>query len=297
VIFVSTKDSTNYRWRILKQEGTDANEISLADNSAITIGDGWDAVIQWNGTYLEHGPSTGLWADAPSEADPQYHVTAYKFFDDFYSAPLDAYGVWFEIDDAGTGTNATADGVGGIGTVVTAGADNDYHAITSVGEPFKFATGKKLWFEARFKLAEAATNESAWWFGLSDTLTTGGLQANNAGPLASYDGFLIWKDEGTMTVDSELSEGGDQDTDADGGTFVTNKWTRVGFYYDGVTTITPYFDMNEAGAWTAGTAKVFAGNLALADMDEMHVVAGVKAGPAGNAETLQIDYIKCVQLR
>lgn len=268
----------------------------FADDCGPVFGTGLDRYFNWNGSYLELGPSAGLWAGAPAECDPQYHLIAHRLFDDFYAAPLDG-GMWYEIDDGGTGTNATADGVGGIATVVTAAADNDHHAITSLSECFKFATDKKLWFEARFKLAEATTNESAWWFGLTDTLTTGGIQANNAGPLASYDGFLIWKDEATLTVDSELSEAGDQDTDSSEATFVSNKWSRVGFYFDGATTITPYYDMNEAGTWTAGTAKVFDATIALASMDEMHVVAGVKAGPTGAAETLQIDYIKVVQLR
>jgi len=29
----------------------------------------------------------------------------------------------------------------------------------------------------------------------------------------------------------------------------------------------------------------------------MHAVFGVKAGPSGGAETLQVDYLKIVQLR
>ena len=302
VIFVSVKIGATYRWRLVAQEGTNAvmtdvtaTTVTLADDAALALGTGSDAVLKWNGTYLEHGPATGLWAGAPSEADPQYHTIAHKFFDDFYQAPVDANGVWFEWDDAGTGTNSTADGVGGIGTVVTAGTDNDYHAISSLNEVFKFATGKKLWFEARFKVAEATTDESAWWFGVTDTETTGGLQAHDAGPLASYDGFLIWKDEDTMTIDSELSEGAHQDTDAAEATFVTDTWTRVGFYYDGGTAITPYYDVG--AGWVAGTAKAFGGDIGLADMGEMHVVAGIKTGPTAAAETLQIDYIKCVQLR
>ena len=295
IVVYSVKVGTSFLWRVIAQAGTNAATLNLADNGTVVFGTGSDAVLRWNGTYLEHGPAAGLWAGAPSEADPQYHAIAHKLFDDFYSAPLDAYGVWFEIDDAGTGTNATADGVGGIGTVVTAGADNDYHAITSVGEVFKFATGKKLWFEARFKVAEAAVNVAVWWFGLTDTLTTGGVQADALGPLASYDGFLIWKDEATMLIDSELSEAGDQDTDAAEATFVTDTWTRVGFYYDGGTAITPYYDVG--AGWVVGTAKAFGGAIALASMDEMHVVAGIKAGTGGAAETLQIDYIKVVQLR
>ena len=275
-------------------EGVD---MLLGDNDQLIFGDGNDRALVWNGSYLEMGPASGLWAGAPSPADPQYHTIAHEFFDGFEAAPLDAAGVWYEIDDGTTGTNAVAMVVNGVGNVVTAAVDNDYHAITSTNEGFLFATGKKLWFEARFKLTEATTNDSAWWFGLTDTLTTGGIKADAAGPLDSYDGFLIWKDEDTLIVDSELSEAGDQDTDAAEATFVSNKWSRVGFYYDGGTAITPYYDMNEAGVWTVGTAKAFDATISLAAMEEMHVVAGVKAGPGGAAETLVLDYIKCVQLR
>jgi len=273
-------------------------DVLLGDNDHIDFGDGNDVRLKWNGTYLEAGPASGMWAGAPSPADPRYHAIAHDFFDDFYAKPLDdAQDKWLEVDDAGTGTNSIADSAGGVGTVVTAAADNDYHAISSIGESFLFASGKKLWFEARFKVAEANTNESAWWFGLTDTLTTGGLQAHAAGPLASYDGALIWKDEGTMSIDFETSNAGTQATAAaDGGTFVTNTWTTVGFYFDGTattSTITPYYNVAGGSALTAGTAK----NITLAGLEEMHLVAGIKAGPSGGAETLQIDYIKCVQLR
>ena len=99
-----------------------------------------------------------------------------------------------------------------------------------------------------------------------------------------------------MTVDFETSNAGTQATAAAEATFVSNKWSRVGMYFDGTattSTITPYYDMNEAGVWTAGTAK----NITLSGLEEMHVVAGVKAGPTAAAETLQIDYVRCVQLR
>ena len=179
--------------------------------------------------------------------------------------------------------------------IVTAAADNDYSAYSSVTEPFLFASGKELWFEARFRCAEATTSESTWWFGLSDTLTTGGMQANAAGPLASYDGALIWKTpETAMTVNFETSNAGTQATTSAFATAITNTWHRCGFYFNGAATtsvITPYF--HNGTSWTTGTAQ----NITLSGLEEMHVVYGIKAGPTGAAETLQIDYIKCVQLR
>ena len=270
---------------------------SFADNAYIEFGSGNDVVLKWNGTYLEGGPATGLWAGAPSPAAADYMSVAHVFEDDFNQgrAPIDANLTWHEEDDGGTGTNALADGAGGVANIITAAADNDYHAISSLHETFLFLATKKLWFEARFKVAEATTNESAWWFGLTDTLTTGGIQANNAGPLASYDGALIWKDEGTMTVDFETSNAGTQATAAASlGTFVTNTWTRVGFYFDGTATtsiIYPYVDVG--AGWVAGETEA----ITLTGLEEMHVVAGIKAGPTAAAETLQIDFIKCVQLR
>jgi hypothetical protein len=79
--------------------------------------------------------------------------------------------------DGSSGTDAFQDAAGGVVNLVTAAADNDYKAWSSVAENWLFAAGKELFFEARFKLAEAATNQSTWWFGFTDTLTTGGMQA------------------------------------------------------------------------------------------------------------------------
>lgn len=250
----------------------------------------------YDGTINPTRPNT-LWGNCPILeilSDPSVGTV---FMDDFnYNAPLDANLIWTEVDDAGTGTNAISDATNGVGTIVTAAADNDYHAVSSIAESWLFQSGKKLWFEARFKVAEATTNESAWWFGLTDTLTTGGLQANAAGPLASYDGVLIWKDEATMAIDFETSNAGTQTTATAEATFVTDTWTRVGFYVDGTATtsvVTPYYNVAGTNALTQGTAK----NITLSGLAEMHIVAGIKAGPTAAAETLQIDYIKCVQLR
>lgn len=241
--------------------------------------------------------SPALWAGAPAlgERDPS---TFFLFFDDFVnqaSATASSYHAYATIDDSGTGTNAFQDAAGGVYNVVTAAADNDYHAMTSVGENWLFAAGKELWFEARFKLAEATVLESTWWYGLMDITTTGGMQANALGPLASYDGALIWKTpETAMTVNFETSNAGTQSTLSAFATAVTNTWTKVGFYFDGAattSTITPYIDVGTG--WAAGTAQ----NITLSGLEEMNLVWGVKAGPTGAAETLQTDYIKIVQLR
>lgn len=243
-------------------------------------------------------PECLLWGTAPwlqCLADPSL---GFAFFDDFLhpaSATASDVHAYTSNDDAGTGTNAFQDAAGGVYNVVTAAADNDYHAMSSVAENWKIASGKKLWFEARVKVAEATTSESTWWAGFTDTLTTGGMQANAAGPLASYDGVLIYKTpETALTLNLEVSKTTTQAESAAFATSVSNTWTRVGFYYDGDVTVTPYYSVDGSSALAAGTAATFA---SIASMGEMHLVFGIKAGPTAAAETLQVDYIRALQLR
>lgn len=261
------------------------------------LGIGTDESLILNGRRIANGTVLDLWKHAPSpnENDPGLF---FQIFDDFLnpaSATASDVQAWTALNDGGTGTPAFQDAAGGVFNVVTAAADNDYSAYSSVAENFLFASGKELWFEARFKIAEATTSESTWWFGLSDTLTTGGMQANTGGPLASYDGALIWKTpETALTVNFETSNAGTQNTLSAFATSISDTWHRCGFYFDGTattSTITPYF--HNGTSWTVGTAQ----NITLAGLEEMHLVFGVKAGPTAAAETLQIDYVRCLQLR
>jgi hypothetical protein len=291
----NTGTSTTATWTA---DGTVAagETFDLKDASKLNFGTGLDIEVEWNGTYLESGPPSGLWTGCPSPLDPD-PFKAIVLFDDFLTG-VDAGTHWISLDDGATGTNTYGDQLGGSLNVVTAAADNDYHAMQSTAECFDFAGRNELWFEARFRLVEATTNESAWWFGLSNTDTTGGLQANAAGPLASYDGVLVWKDEATMAIDVETSNAGTQDTETNIATFVTNTWTRVGFHVSSAATTavcTAYYDVAAgSGALTAhGTTM----NITRSGMEPMHAIFGVKAGPTAAAETLEVDYIKCVQLR
>lgn len=264
--------------------------------TSVRLSRGTDGSVIYEDSRIAPGRVPDLWLDAPAPTqDPDtYHLLHDEFINPASATASDVQ-AWTALNDGATGTPAFQDAAGGIFNVVTAAADNDYSAYSSVAENWLFASGKKLWFEAKFKLSEAATSESTWWFGLSDTLTTGGMQANTAGPLASYDGALIWKTpETALTVNFETSNAGTQNTLSEFATAISNTWHRAGFYFDGAATtsaITPYF--HNGTSWTMGTAK----DITLSGLEEMHVVFGVKAGPGGGAETLQIDYVKCLQLR
>lgn len=240
-------------------------------------------------------PAT-LWLDAPApaEMDPSRYYVLFEDFLNPASATASDTQAFTSTDDSGTGTNAFQDAAGGVYDVVTAATDNDHHAMSSVAENWKFAAGKKLWAEQRFKVAEATTNESTYWFGFTDTLTTGGMQANTSGPLASYDGCLLFKTpETALTINFETSNAGTQNTLSEFATAVSDTWHRWGFYFDGAGYITPYFSADDGDTWTAGTAQP----IAVSGLEEMHLVWGIKAGPSGGAETFQTDYIKVVAER
>lgn len=232
-------------------------------------------------------------ADFP-ELDP---LRVIKVFDDFthvLNATTSSTLTWGSVDDGATGTNAFQDALGGVYNVVTAAADNDYHAMVTQHETFKFIVGKKAWFKARIKVAEATTDDSTWWVGVTDTTTTGGMQADAAGPLASYDGALFWKTpETALTLNFETSNAGTQNTLSAFATSVTDTWTTVAFVWDGVSTVTPYAAVNGSDTLVAYTPQA----LVATGLEEMHVVFGIKAGPGGAAETLQIDYILMAQER
>lgn len=226
--------------------------------------------------------------------NPIKFITVFDDFNYVLNATTSSTLTWGSVDDGGTGTNAFQDAAGGVYNVVTAAADNDYHAMVTQHETFKFTAGKKLWVKARVKVAEATTNESTWWVGLTDTTTTGGMQANAAGPLASYDGALIWKTpETAMTLNFETSNAGTQNTLSTAWTSVTDTWTTLAFFWDGVDKVWPFVAVNGSDTMVPGTPQ----SLTATGLEEMHVVFGIKAGPTAAAETLQIDYILVAQER
>lgn len=243
---------------------------------------------------ISDGTEAAWNADLPM-TDP---TRVFVVFDDFVnpaSSTASDVQAWTVVSDGGTGTPVfNNDAAGGIANVVTAAADNDYSAYVSASEVFKITANKKMWFKARVKVAEATTNESTWWVGLTDTTTTGGMQANAAGPLASYDGILFWKTpETAMTLNVETSNAGTQVTSSAIATTVTNKWTTVAFYWDGNGYVLPYYAVNDSDTLVASSPIA----LTASGMEEMHVVFGVKAGPTAGAETLQVDYIFVAQER
>jgi hypothetical protein len=205
-----------------------------------------------------------------------------QYLEDFIDT--DSGAAFTSTDDGGTGTNVLLDGQGGWYSVVTAAADNDYHLMSSGTECIKMQAGKPFFFEAKIKLTEANTDDANFIVGLSDTLTTGLLADDGAGPAASYDGAVFFKVDGGTDIQFETSNAGTQVTNAAVSAFSSGTEYTLGISFDpadGVTgNIIPYVN------GVASTTHA----ITLAGLEEMHLIFGVKAGGA-NAETLSVDYL------
>lgn len=285
-VFYSIKVGTEYVWRLVKEEGTDATSesLSLADDDILTLGTGNDVQLKWNGTYLEGGPATGMWADAPSPADSQYHVACHEIFDDFHKLDTTAtVGGWAAFV-VGTGTTALANTVAGGQLVMTCQATTDDAAeqIIYVSAPIMLAAGKTIWYETRLKQTGDVQSECS--FGLASL----GEDLTAVADVYPEDGISFAHQDASLALALTASKGG-VNTGAVAGvhTMVTATWATYGLLIDGVTSVTPYIN---GVAGTAATATI-------PDDTSLAPYFLIRNGDATTAQILTVDYVKAVQLR
>ncbi len=213
-------------------------------------------------------------------------ATEFLLFDEF--TKLDTV-QWSAVNDGATGTNAVVDRKGGWVNIVTAGADNDYHYLTSAGEHFIFDATTPVLFQAKVRLTEANTDDANIVIGLTDTVTAGILVNDGAGVATSFDGALFYKVDGGSSWKFTTSNASAQTTTTPVA-FTSGADYVVGFVYspmDGVTgKIQPFIN---GVAYTPH-------NITISGLEEMHVILGVKAGGT-SAETLGVDYVYARQDR
>ena len=93
-----------------------------------------------------------LFAALGQLAGPEFHT----YFEDFdYYAAAD----WTVTETQAGATQALTDGDGGLLLLTNTAADNDLVALQKVGESYRFESGKKLFFEARFKVSNATQSD------------------------------------------------------------------------------------------------------------------------------------------
>ena len=187
---------------------------------------------------------------------------------------------------------AQADVAGGAEIMTCGGADNDSGQIilgSAVGGgAFWLAANKHLWFEARVTAGLIAAAEFNYYIGLINPVGAA-ILADNGGALPNDDmlGFVVRDTEANWSFVGDRA--GAEDLNPLGaGCVVAAAPHYLGFYVNGLTDVTVFYDRVAIAAGAIATAQMPITGL-------MPAIA-IKAGAIA-AETLTVDYVMCVQLR
>lgn len=221
---------------------------------------------------LPRGPLAGF--------DPLETFALRDDFETFHDTVL-----WTKVaaSSGSTALEATAPH-GGQLKILTAATDND---STIIKAPVNFvgAAGRRMAFEVRLKLTEGNTDDAGVFAGLASDQAATLMQADGAGPAASFSGIGFFKVDGGTKWQFITSNGATQDIDTDVGSRTSAQWVRLGAVLepsaDGLSyEVTPYVD----GA-PAGDPQT----LLIASLAVMGMTVLLKSGGT-TVETLHVDY-------
>jgi len=168
--------------------------------------------------------------------------------------------------------------VGGVLRISCDTSDNDAVQIQLKGEPFKLVAGKPCWFETRFKTADPTQVDLLFGLCITDTTLIAGFS----------DGVVFKKDDGDAYIDFQSVKGNTPTNKAAITTLVQNVWMKVGFYFNGYDTLTPYVNGVKLTAYKIQTN--------IPDDEELTPSIAIMNGEWA-IKSLDIDYIKAVQKR
>ena len=225
-----------------------------------------------------------IWQQAPQFGlcDPGY---ASLFFDDFYFYETAKH--WTTFGDTGVVT-AVADNTGVITIAPTADTDTHAGGIATTVKHFLPTATRKIYFEAKVKFTEAATNEASVFVGMTaGTVASDVPLIDNAGTPTTDDRICFYKQTGTTTAwQCGTSVGATQDDGTTGVTRVSGSWHKLGFI-----ATSARVDFYVDDKWV----RVVTDTADLPDT-AMAICLSIKQGSAAK-ETLYVDYVKCVTIR
>lgn len=203
------------------------------------------------------------------ELDPTQLHTYFNDFDNYVAAN------WTVTETQAGATQALTDADGGVLLLTNSAADDDLNALQKVGESFKFESGKKLFFKARFKVSDATQSDFVM-----------GLQITDTTPLAVTDGVYFRKDDGDANLDFVVIKDSTASTATALTTVSNDTYITVAFYYNGV-------DEVVYAASTDSNNPTIRGKLATTNLpndEELTISFGIQNGEAV-AKTMSVDYI------
>lgn len=203
------------------------------------------------------------------ELDPTQLHTYFNDFDSYIS------GNWTVTETQAGATQALTDADGGVLLLTNSAADDDLNALQKVGESFRFESGKKLFFKARFKVSDATQSDFVM-----------GLQITDTTPLAVTDGVYFRKDDGDANLDFVVVKDSTASTATAITTVANDTYITVGFYYNGS-------DEVVYAASTNSNNPTIRGKLATTNLpndEDLTISFAIQNGEAV-AKTMSIDYI------
>lgn len=201
--------------------------------------------------------------------DPTQLHTYFNDFDTYAAAD------WTVTETQAGATQALTNVDGGVLLLTNSAADNDLNALQKVGESFKFESGKKLFFKAKFSVSDATQSDFVM-----------GLQITDATPLAVTDGVYFRKHDGDTNLDFVVVKDSTSSTATAITTVSDSTYITVGFYYNGVDEVVYAASTNSNNPTVLG--KLATTNLP--DDEELTISFAIQNGEAV-AKTMSIDYI------
>ncbi len=235
---------------------------------------------------------------------------AHGFFEDFdHIVSADR---WTKILDTGA-TQLVIDGAGGILEILNDTTDEDGSAIETTAELFQVLEGKPLTMSCRLQITEGDVQEANVAVGFSTVVTVDTMQITDLGPIATYDGAMIYKTGGSVSSSANtqwsvaVSNATTTTQTLTDAPVVSGDWQSVRIditpinatdfevtYFIDVNGGTDWVQMRQDGVNPRSPAIKHTG--LITSMDAMHVFAIVKNGNAA-ADKLELDWIQAWQKR
>ena len=204
----------------------------------------------------------------------------HEFFDDFDKYAAADWTITTSEVGTGSATEALANEQFGALLLTNAAGDNDHDFLQKPGESFKYVSGKRLYFGARFKVSDATESDIVL-----------GLQITDTTPLAVSDGIWFGKDDGDALIDFHVGKDSTVTDEVGVGTLADDTYMTVEFYYDGSTAANANIQVFVDGVRVAGVALTN-----VPDDEELTISFGIQNGEAV-AKTMTVDWIRAVQER
>lgn len=198
------------------------------------------------------------------------------WFDDFNTFTAADWVITTTEAGSGAAAEGIADADGGLLVIVNDNADNDVDSLQTAKEVFRLAAGKRFWFKARMKVADAI--QSDWQIGLIIRDTT---------PFAPTDALYFSSDDGDAVIDARAVKNGTSSLITTGYELADDTFVELAMYYDGSSGIEVWVNNGLEGVLPTTN---------LPDDEDLCVTMSIRNGEAA-ANILSVDYIMAAKER